>query len=226
MSPLILIPAYRQLNHTLRKALAETKVPHITLEGNPDVVVARSSLLHLALQTKASRFVWIDDDMAITAAQIESIASHPEPFVSALYVGRNGVVCAQREDLSVPSYEEVKNGGMQKMACVGFGTVGMEREIVEKMLPLAPPVSMGGLHDVRPLFLPQVSRFDLDDGTHITYEGEDFSFCRRANTLGFFPMLDCSISVAHLKEVALDIHLFEAWRNHKTESARASSLQT
>lgn len=170
-----------------------------------NVYVTRMGTTEQALEIcpDAKYFAWIDDDNIVEPHQIArliaDLEAHPE---FAIVAGWCWVVHPQQDAVGVscgnwgPNGQQeffdpiaflgkLQSGGLTEIGWTGFPCIVMRAEVLEKLGPQG--------------FLPI-----LTPGSRWGMTGEDISFCKHAQEVGFCIAVDPRVKVAHLKTRAIE----------------------
>jgi hypothetical protein len=143
-------------------------------------------------QVSYKKLMWIDSDIVWNPQDILKLYESDKDIISGAYLLGSGEVVAYKELFGrAYTYDEVVNATeLMRVHSVGFGFVCIKSGIFEKM--------------TRPWF-QSVNGTTTQDGKEFTFPilGEDLSFCKRANDLGFEVWLDPTIKVIHNKTMKL-----------------------
>jgi len=203
-SAIILIPVYHHINYRLQELLTRTQFPCIRAYGNSDIALCRSRLLTTALQTKATRFLWLDADMVIEEKDLFDMLTTDAPLLSGVYVTADCVPCLQ----TAPEYvgKPLPESGRIPINWAGFGCVSMAREVAEAVVSRLPYLKTG----VWPAFFPMLldesgKEVGASDPTAHHWYSEDMSFFKRARDAGYQAELQCDVRLGHLKEIPIPV---------------------
>ena len=153
--------------------MAAMQSPHFAgwchLDHESDIARGRSKLLDRVLaQTAADSFLWVDDDIAFTAPDFDTICTAPHDIIGGLYPLRH----PSRRPCHGKILDSSGNpGDIVAVDSIGTGFLRMTRTALERMRPIMPVIGptegegTGWTH-----WFPAGPR----DGR---YMSEDYAFC-------------------------------------------------
>lgn len=178
IQPIILVPAHTSLHHALHQAITHSGLDCEVLYGHSDLPKARSVLLTNAMQQSRSRVILVDSDTLVTPEALQYLAQtgdvHSDQAVCGRYVLKN------REQWSVdavdPENVPLGTGKLFEVKRCGLGVMSVSLESLLRVAEHTGPVTeeQGG-GQWFPFCVPQLSQ----DGEHVRYQADDFSFCAR-----------------------------------------------
>lgn len=137
-------------------------------------------------------FIWIDSDQTYDANNFIALLKHYDEFnldcLSAKYMKRahnDNRLCAyimSSEEFYYHSLEDIKENKIVEVDGVGFGFLLMRPDVIKRMYEV---------YNNTPFEIKCVNKDTL------SYQGEDFAFCRKMKSQGFKIHLDCSVAVGH-----------------------------
>jgi len=191
--------------------------------GGLYVAINRNKVVEKFLETDCEWLWFLDTDIVFgheTLYQLLKLASdHDIKIISALYFGRlNGNDVGTQPIWMVKSPDGVYqtlaefNHGLNEVDAIGMGCCLIHREVLEKMRDVYDDDEwMWFSHDV-------VTKVD---GTK-THLGEDLTFCRRAQALGYRIFGSGSVVVGHVKSRIENLDTFIANLNVQFERLDAA----
>jgi len=139
------------------------------------------------------KILWIDSDIAFTPEDVLKLYESDYDVVSGAYLLANGEVVVYKELFGQGyAYDEVlKMEEPVKVFGAGFGFFMVKQGVFEKL--------------TRPWFQSPMATKTMSDGTDFTFPimGEDLSWCKRVNDLGFEIWFDPTVRVTHHKMMKL-----------------------
>lgn len=194
----VLIPYYgrRDADHlACVEKLKKAGIEIVTCDGCPYVDMARAMLVQMALDhTSADVFLFIDHDIMFKKEHADSIAlnCHVGEYdvLGALYAYRRAVggIIGRLKD--PPATLEFYKPGFWPAEFLGMGFTAIKREVFEALAKTLPKAYCSAVFmDVHPFFMHSIH----PDG----YHGEDISFCRRAEEVGFKLGVDLEPRLIH-----------------------------
>lgn len=200
-SCIVLVPIYRNLEPKTEEclyALQRLGYRVQTLRGGSQIDLVRSQMATEWL-SGYSETMWIDSDIVFNPESVDKLRSHKLPFVCGLYPkkGPKEFACQWK-----PGTKEVvmgKGGGLLEIFRCGMGFTLIHSKVYEAIKrKLTIPECDGGYNGKRvtPYFLTMIA--PGLDGKTPTILSEDYSFCARANEVGYTPYADTTISLKHI----------------------------
>ncbi len=206
------IPSYGMMIHDFVNSLASLiwSAAGVLLRGCriarsllPD---SRNVLVEWFLdQTDAQWLLQIDDDMKFSVRDVEQLLESADerarPIISGLiYTADCNIVWyARHESGNIYQYYPA-TAGLHRLARVGTAFLLVHRRVFERMREAAPPgedwIWFG--RDPFPGGRPPAPGYPMQR------DSEDFTFCRRAEKLGFSIWGDSRVQPAHMKVQAID----------------------
>jgi len=160
--------------------------------SGPLIASARNGLVEKFLEGPCDYFLSVDTDIEWAPHQFQDLMAHDKPIVSGLYRSHaeKGVVvpvylkwAKEGEEFEKPSWEEVEDATeLMSVPGLGMGFRLIKREVFEALDTPSP------LYPFAEMITPSGR-----------YQGEDVTFCVRAQEKGFESYLDPSVRVGHCK---------------------------
>lgn len=181
---MIAIPCMDTMQTTFVAALLNMRrvgATKVSFLSNSLVYDARNLLTDEALETGADRVLFIDSDMGFQKDMMERLAADMDEgrdFVCGLYFRRRiptVPILAKKVDGNLLTYIDYPKNQIFEVAAAGFGACMMSTKM---------------LRDVKEAF--GAPFYPLNG------EGEDYSFCAKARSLGYKLYCDSRIKVAHV----------------------------
>jgi hypothetical protein len=210
------IPSYGQMNHEFVGSLASLVASaaglllrgcQITRAMLPD---ARNVVVEWFLdQTDARWLLQIDDDMKFSVRDVErlleSADEHARPIISGLiYTADCNIVWYARHANGLLCRYYPATAGLHRLASVGTAFLLVHRRVFERMRETAPP-GEDWIWFGRDPFPPG----RRPPGYALQKDSEDFTFCRRAEKLGFSIWGDSRVQPAHMKVQPIDFSFIQ-----------------
>jgi len=171
--------------------------------GNADDLARkRNRAVEAFLKSDAEWLVFIDDDQVFDPDAIHRLVrdAHPteRPILSALIIAERGKgirfspACAAWDGKSFRQVHEIPRQQFTQWGAVGTGMIAIHRTVL---------VAMGEKHadDAWPWF--KFAQWQTDNDVDVL--GEDYTFCLRAQALGFPCTLDTRVHAGHVKRRVL-----------------------
>lgn len=163
------------------------------LRGSSQVDLARSSLATEAIREGFESTFWIDSDMHFNPDDVETIVESSQPFLAGMYPAKGPrQFVGKMRDLEPVVFGY--GGSIIQVQYVGMGFTYIHGSVYEAIMKAGMPVCGGGYggKTVIPFFIPMI---ELTSGDYLS---EDYSFCSRARSVGFPPMVDTRLKVGHI----------------------------
>lgn len=182
MKAAIITPAYSHVDARTQEAVAKSGLPWLPLYGFSDLPRVRSLLVSVALEKGAERIIFLDADVAPSAAQLKALSDAeevgPERALFGLYPLRS------RKTWSVQAVDHTEAqrtplGGSFEIDYGGLGLAVVSRESLLRVQATLPELREDGRR-WHPFCVPTIlSR----EGQH-TYLADDRSLCHRLRSTG------------------------------------------
>lgn len=206
---------------------AKVRTMMVPAENSSNVGFAREGLMHAAIKTDATHFMWLDSDMGWEPQQLTNLlaASELHDFVAIPGVRKqeNGRPCV----VLLPGEPEIcPQTGYLSVESVGFAFVMMKRSVIEKMQAAYPELEYS-IKDGSNfgLFCEFVDKGDKRAGPLGTRVTEDVAFCRRWRAIDGEIWVDPHGSIIHAgrKEYTGSIASFSATALERQRNAEHSA---
>ncbi|MBK9030746.1 MAG: hypothetical protein IPL61_05300 [Myxococcales bacterium] len=153
-----------------------------------------------ALADGAEALLWIDSDVAFTAAEVAALCAHRLPVVAGLYPKKGVRDFAVHLEPGTTELGVGTSGGLYDVRYVGAGFLYTEREVyddVRRHFGLPTCNTRFGAPTV-PYFLPMVVADPAGPPGAYWYLGEDYAFCERARQAGHKIVVDTTLRLGHV----------------------------
>ncbi len=195
----------RSLANLMHKCGQDRKSVSIHMQYGSNVTMQRDALAREALETSADFLMWLDSDMHFPSDTIDRLLNRKAKIVGAPYTTRVKPIRSTAFK-SAMDYDARLNrsvdGGIEKVAALGFGCVLIHREVFETMNKQDPNV-------MRKLDVVDAVVHDYSDppwfgvkydSKYETMMGEDIYFFEKASKAGFQAYADFELaqSIAHV----------------------------
>jgi hypothetical protein len=163
------------------------------LDHESDIARGRSKLLDKVLtRTDCDSFLWVDDDIAFTGEDFDTMATAPVDVVGGLYVLRHESLRPCYGKLMDATTDDAATVPIVAVDVIGTGFLRMTRRAIEAIRPLVPKV--------------RKTSSEGDGWTHWfhagvhddTYMSEDWAFCHHVWKSGGEVYLHRGVKLGHV----------------------------
>ena len=167
---------------------------HSAIDAGRNVMAAR------ALRDGFDELMWIDADVAFSPDDVERLRRHGRPITCGIYPKKGPRSMAANFPPGTREVRFGRDGGLVRVAQVGFGFVHTRRQAYEQIaercrLPLCNETWNDPLH---PFFWPMVKSERRDGRLLHHYYAEDDAFCERAAEAGLEIWADTRLRLWHV----------------------------